>query len=1180
MFSTCRTSSKKKHNNSNNSNNSNNTKENANKNKNHGTSDEMEKNTVWAAALLNSLFNPDVAFSNIIASDPRISQCTGNGNCAMEALTKGMQQIGRNRTDHLTLRRKLSNWALENPSYKLSPNLTVKQRTLEGQQNLHSDRDFKHQWNRIKNPGVYTDDFVLHIAAAYLEVDIWVWRTVAEKQLRLAQIFNIDTDGRSMQPQIHIALSGQVNSLGALDGHFDLLNAYEYMQHDKLVHVDLDANGRDPRADEYRQNPQLLQNEQRADHQCMTVDLTDSPQETAENDQQHTASAHSVTVDLTDCPQETAENDQHHTAAAHPATLLSSQSSEKLRTRCTQPTCKRVASLRSLLMPKSLCEGCLTTSLCCPACKNETERSDGTLCQDCYTAAHRTEHNDPPLDNDYAMAWTDGGRRNITTSTITNGRRKHTNLKDVGGWAFMLLCGRGQKYVGSSSLGPNSTNNIGEFRAIKEVIEQAVKASIKQLDIHSDSMLAVQYYEGTCERDTVHLAELFREAEDIAARNDLQFKITHVKAHADDLNNQNVDSMCTAAIKANDCEPRYAGPTSIGQFRAPNRCTSPRTTPNLWAKYQTFPPYGPLNPDVTPNRGVADLADDKGNVLHICPLCKPVPAVVLNNKKALLTHLRGQHHKEAHVIAEDIQKLFGIEQCNACELYYNCDSICNHVCRPGAVRRLRDQVPPPQAATKAPKPKQGRLMLRPSEITPELIDRLTGISYQEIFSHQARTIETIHHTSVHMWSSVTALLLEGIVSYAYGGVNTPDNAAIAEGFLKLWLLAPRLILSTTSGVAERSRILLLGTAEAFNYLYLASKPKQRTSTPTTRTPKEEEDRIKSRVSKFIESYDLSRAINALINQPSPEITPELIDKIDALHPQAEPEHRIPDTAPTSIRLNAGEKLFNDTDVTRVVKDLRAHAAPDMTGLRANHIKCIFRGRRELASPEMRTRNSLYQLLHNILQDPDRLGPDDFWMYLAGGKLSVITAKARPVGSKNLLLKMLQSINDRVHDKELVHLAGPAHLAGKRNGVLSAALMAQMEIDFAQYVVESDPDIIRCILTTDAKAAFQSASRKHCYEVLCSEPSLKERFAPFFAKTHKGSQRIIWPEGKTTFEPSSGFTQGDINASKLYTCNTAALVRGLQEASPTDGVVVAIIDDITLMGSLDFFEIFSYIILII
>ena len=44
------------------------------------------------------------------------------------------------------------------------------------------------------------------------------------------------------------------------------------------------------------------------------------------------------------------------------------------------------------------------------------------------------------------------------------------------------------------------------------------------------------------------------------------------------------------------------------------------------------------------------------------------------------------------------------------------------------------------------------------------------------------------------------------------------------------------------------------------------------------------------------------------------------------------------------------------------------------------------------------------------------------------------------------------------------------------GVLAAAIMAQMELDYAQYVVEENPNDIRCILTTDAKSAFQSASR--------------------------------------------------------------------------------------------------------
>ena len=50
-----------------------------------------------------------------------------------------------------------------------------------------------------------------------------------------------------------------------------------------------------------------------------------------------------------------------------------------------------------------------------------------------------------------------------------------------------------------------------------------------------------------------------------------------------------------------------------------------------------------------------------------------------------------------------------------------------------------------------------------------------------------------------------------------------------------------------------------------------------------------------------------------------------------------------------------------------------------------------------------------------------------------------------------------------------------HLAGKSSGVLATAVMAQMELDYAQYVVEEISNKIRCILTTDAKSAFQSAS---------------------------------------------------------------------------------------------------------
>ena len=85
--------------------------------------------------------------------------------------------------------------------------------------------------------------------------------------------------------------------------------------------------------------------------------------------------------------------------------------------------------------------------------------------------------------------------------------------------------------------------------------------------------------------------------------------------------------------------------------------------------------------------------------------------------------------------------------------------------------------------------------------------------------------------------------------------------------------------------------------------------------------------------------------------------------------------------------------------------------------------------------------------------------------------------------------------------------------------------------------------------------------------------MRRFLAPFFAMQHKGEQNIVWAQANRVLKSSSGFTQGDINASKLFTVNTASLVSGLQEAalsnsSNTENAsVVAIIDDITVMGDL-------------
>ena len=61
---------------------------------------------------------------------------------------------------------------------------------------------------------------------------------------------------------------------------------------------------------------------------------------------------------------------------------------------------------------------------------------------------------------------------------------------------------------------------------------------------------------------------------------------------------------------------------------------------------------------------------------------------------------------------------------------------------------------------------------------------------------------------------------------------------------------------------------------------------------------------------------------------------------------------------------------------------------------------------------------------------------------------------------------------------------------------------------------------------------------------------------------------MWSVANMALRPSSGFTQGDVNSSKLFTCNTASLVQRLQDSAGDDATVVAIVDDITITGTLE------------
>jgi hypothetical protein len=738
-------------------------------------------------------------------------------------------------------------------------------------------------------------------------------------------------------------------------------------------------------------------------------------------------------------------------------------------------------------------------------------------------------------------------------------------LNNIGCWAFSLLCNRGHKYVGSSSLGQGSNKNRCAFIAVQKLVEQAIIAQIEVLDIHTTHKQVIDYYENTSPRDCPYLSELMDQIENVIISGGIQVRMFLVDTSARDRNCDEIRSMCEAVMRANDMEPRYEGPKKIDKFPLPSNRVTPRTTLPSNARYQTLAPFKAFNDNETAPRGVQDLTGDRGNIIYICPLCDIRQPQPLDNRQALLTHLRRQHQNSPHSIAPDVLRHFGIERCPSCLQHYSVTTIAKHCCRPiGTPSSITAPSPPMQSITPAIRT-DAFIMTRPNQISDDLVGRLSELSYDEIFAHQAKTITKIHHSSVRMWSALLVLTLDGILDYGFGGASDSDTQLKADAFLKLFILAPRLVLSSSRGVANRAKLLLTGTVQNFNYLLQQSEPNPR----NTYGPPSEDQRkkhMRKRVSELVQSCDLSRALNVLNESPRVEITEELIQKIRQLHPEAEPQHCIPQSASTRICVGPDVKLFDDHLLGRIIKDLRPHAAPDTTGLRPDHLRCLFRGLREIGSPEVRSRTSLSRLIHLTLEDPTRLGPRDFWENFAGGKLTVLPNdnKVRPVASKNCLYKIITSILGRVHDKALVKLAGPAHLAGKPSGVLAAALMAQMELDYAHF---SDEEV-RCILTTDAKAAFQSASRNHCHKVLCTEDTLREEFAPFFAHVHKTTQRVHWPAANLTLQPSSGFTQGDVNSSKLFTCNTASLVQGLQNAATEDATVVAIVDDITIMGTLD------------
>ena len=167
--------------------------------------------------------------------------------------------------------------------------------------------------------------------------------------------------------------------------------------------------------------------------------------------------------------------------------------------------------------------------------------------------------------------------------------------------------------------------------------------------------------------------------------------------------------------------------------------------------------------------------------------------------------------------------------------------------------------------------------------------------------------------------------------YAYGDVYGFELKVMAEAFLKLLLLAPRLLLHSSRGVTKRVRVLLAGKVKSFNSLYEVTYKPSTPAQPMTNAI------CCKKSPKLFESCSFKR------HQTACERT------TTSYHFSTNGQNTC---AITNSTIRAQNTRFNNnknynrffTESTLISsQNLRLHAAPDTTGLSVNHIKLIFRG---------------------------------------------------------------------------------------------------------------------------------------------------------------------------------------------------------------------------------------------
>lgn len=126
-------------------------------------------------------------------------------------------------------------------------------------------------------------------------------------------------------------------------------------------------------------------------------------------------------------------------------------------------------------------------------------------------------------------AYTDGARR-----------------KSIAACAYVLVRDDGTFTEGAAFTLGNETNNVAEYMGLIMLLQWANKHSVKNLKIHSDSMLVVEQVNGNWQINSQRLRDLRTQAWGLLIRGG--HTLEHVKGHSGNKGNEEVDRLCNEAM--------------------------------------------------------------------------------------------------------------------------------------------------------------------------------------------------------------------------------------------------------------------------------------------------------------------------------------------------------------------------------------------------------------------------------------------------------------------------------------------------------------------------------------------------------------------------------------------------------------------------------------------------------